>query len=154
MAGPKANEGAAQGAAPIENQAGIQSEIEVGAKPAEQPAEQPAQAETPEWVQAILDSNAAVISINQVVISGLESFKQHAADFVQNIADGGQSVNEIEPPKQADFDEDADYEVAPGKSFADKDDITKKYSSGDDVSHFDADRLKSLLTLGLIIPID
>lgn len=103
--------------------------------------------ENPEWVQTILDSNAAVLASNQAVIAALEDLKSFA-DERSSKPDGPVTTKIL---IEDEFDEDADYEVAPGKDFADKSDFTKKYSEGDDVTHLGADRLKELLGKGLIV---
>ncbi|MDQ1139425.1 hypothetical protein [Pedobacter agri] len=103
--------------------------------------------ETPEWVQTILDSNQAVLESNQAVIAALEDLKSFA-DERSSRTEGPVTTKIL---IEDEFDEDADYEVAPGKDFADKSDFTKKYSEGDDVTHLGAERLKELLAKGLIV---
>lgn len=123
--------------------------------PAETPAPEPQAAVQPDWVQAILDSNAALMASNEAVIAGLESFKEHAADFVEEIAEKASAGSGSEPskPKQAkevQVDITAEYVVAEGKSFRDKNNISKEFKSGESVSGLDEDRLKNLLNQGLI----
>ncbi|WP_443945598.1 hypothetical protein ACJVDH_00370 [Pedobacter sp. AW1-32] len=105
------------------------------------------ESETPEWVQTILDSNQAVLESNQAVIAALEDLKSFADERSSKTDRPVTTKILIED----EFDEDADYEVAPGKDFADKSDFTKKYSEGDDVTHLGAERLKELLAKGLIV---
>lgn len=49
-----------------------------------------------------------------------------------------------------DFDEDADYVVASGKSFRDSKDFTQEYTEGEDVSHLDKEVQRRLFANGLI----
>lgn len=116
--------------------------FEGGDEPKQEQGEQ-----TPKWVQTILDSNQAVLDSNQSVIDALEELKSFA-DERSSKPEGPVTTKIL---IEDEFDEDADYEVAPGKDFADKSDFTKKYSEGDDVTHLGADRLKELLGKGLIV---
>lgn len=105
------------------------------------------EAQTPEWVQAILDSNAAVLESNQQVVDSLNELKDLAKEAG---AYRGEAKAVAGSPKSAQVDPDADYVVTRGNSFADRDDITKRYSEGEDVTHLGAERLQSLLDQGLI----
>jgi hypothetical protein len=122
----------------------------LGAEGASQtPVKQPTvllEAKDPEWVQIILDSNASVLESNQAVIESLQELK----DLAKRASGGSASAKEADKTTEVDFDEDADYEVAPGKTFADKDNFSLKFSEGEDVTHLGAERLKSLLSQGLI----
>lgn len=101
-------------------------------------------ANEPEWVQTIIDSNAALIESNQKVIGALEDLKSFAD---QRSSTPGQPIE----VKVQLIDEDEDYEVAPGKSFRDPMDFTKEYTEGDDVTHLGVIKLQSLLNSGLIV---
>lgn len=100
-------------------------------------------AETPEWVQTIIESNQAVVDSNHKVIDALEELKS----FADERSNAPQKSNEA---KSLQIDEDEDYIVAPGKSFRDPADFTKEYSEGDDVTHLDNAVLNRLLNQGLI----
>ena len=102
------------------------------------------EAQIPEWVQTILDSNQAVLESNQSVIDALEDLKLFADE---------RSTGPIQPAevKLQLIDEDEDYEVAPGKSFRDPLDFTKEYAEGDDVTHLGVIKLQALLNSGLIV---
>jgi hypothetical protein len=101
-------------------------------------------AKDPEWVQTILDSNAALIESNQKVIDALEDLKSFADE---------RSTSPSQPVeiKVQLVDEDEDYEVAPGKSFRDPIDFAKEYTEGDDVTHLGVIKLQALLNSGLIV---
>ncbi|SMC53201.1 hypothetical protein [Pedobacter nyackensis] len=113
-------------------------------------------AETPDWVQTIIDSNQTVLDSNNKVLAGLESFKEHATSFVEDIiekstarAEGG-PVMTGKPAKEKEVDLFASYVVAEGKSFRDSKDFSKVYESGDPIEGLNEDRLKNLLNQGLI----
>ena len=129
-----------------------------------------------EQYNAVLISNEKVIASNQSVIDSLDSFKEHSADFVKQLVEGADEKNQpiIDSIKSAvesitiagipvgtgtvsDFkpakrhvDPEAEYVVSKGNSFADRNDITKKYVEGEDVTHLGYERLQSLLDQGLI----
>jgi len=141
-------------------QATIDEQANTPVQGAESAAETPEagiilEAQTPEWVAEILASNAAVLQSNQLVIDSLEDFKEHSAEFVAQMVEefapkmDGKPINNTTEVSQ--FDEDADYEVAPGKSFRDSKDFTKEYTEGDVVTHLGAERLQTLLANGLIV---
>ena len=113
---------------------------------AKQPEAELLEAKTPEWVQTILDSNQAVLDSNQKVVDALEDLKLFDADRSSN-QDGPVKTKVLAEDQ---FDEDADYEVAEGKSFRDSKDFSIEYKAGKDVTHLGADRLKVLLSQGLV----
>lgn len=124
----------------------------------EDPKYEPAtllEAQTPEWVQTILDSNQALIDSNNLVIASLDAFKENSADFVgQLVKEFGKSETTTSGELKVEvaiIDEDEDYEVAPGKSFRDPLDFTKEYAEGDDVTHLGVIKLQALLNSGLIV---
>lgn len=126
--------------------------------------------------EKVLESNAKLADQNQVVIDLLEDFKENSADFVKKLVEGTNEKNQpiIDSLKSAvdaitvagipsgtgtlsDFkpakiqvNPDSEYVVTAGSSFADKNDITKKYTSGEYVTHLGSERLQSLLDQGLI----
>jgi len=114
------------------------------------------EAQTPEWVQIVLDSNQALIDSNNLVLASLDAFKENSAEFVsQLVKEFGKpeittNSGELKVSVQL-IDEDEDYEVAPGKSFRDPLDFTKEYTEGDDVTHLGVIKLQSLLNAGLIV---
>ncbi|RZM22528.1 MAG: hypothetical protein EOO88_29140 [Pedobacter sp.] len=108
--------------------------------------EQPQGSETPDWVQTLLDSNAAVLESNQQVVEALEDLKSFADERSTSQSNSGELKVEVQL-----IDEDEDYEVAPGKSFRDPLDFTKEYTEGDDVTHLGVIKLQSLLNSGLIV---
>jgi hypothetical protein len=161
----KAKQEAAQGAAPA--QTGLDLEKPQPAAVVEEPAVI-LEAQTPEWVaellesnQAVMESNAqyleshnSVLESNQAVIDAVAAFKESANELIEQIGSAATPAIQETAEKIAaapEFNPDADYVVADGKSFADKHDMTKKYNEGDDVTHLGEDRLKSLLELGLIV---
>lgn len=113
------------------------------------------EAQTPEWVQTILDSNQDLIDSNNLVLSALDAFKENSADFVSQLVKefakpsvGGEKVSE---PKLQLVNEGEHYEVAPGKSFRDPQDFAKEYTEGVDVTHLGVIKLQALLNSGLIV---
>lgn len=111
------------------------------------------EAQDPQWVQVILDSNQAVIDSNQAVSDSIESFRESANELIQQIgiALPSSEVQYAPSVKVQEIDEDAAYEVAEGKSFRDSNDFSKEYKSGDDVTDLGAQRLQVLLNQGLIV---
>lgn len=140
-----ANEGVAQGAAPIESQ-----EVPTPVTEKEAPA-QLLEAQTPEWVETILTSNDALIASNEKVIEALASLKDFSSSNVGNYKTEMHASYSTEQVFAQEIDENEKYEVAEGKSFRDANDFSKEYKEGDDVSNLGAERLKSLLNQGLIV---
>ena len=130
------------------------------------------EAQTPEWVTELLESNAAVIVSNGLVIASNESVETLLAEVIEanpEVMESNKSViyalNEIKDRASRTvgnyqeqisqdvpvFDHDAEYEVAKGKSFRDPKHFKKEYTEGDNVSHLGAAVLENLLNQGLII---
>lgn len=123
-------------------------------KTAEQAKVEVLEVKTPEWVQAILDSNAKLIESNQSVVDAITQFKEASYDFAKELGEGLRAqlapseFNQSVMEKQLDLDES--YVVAEGKSFRDPKNFTKEYVAGDDVDHLDPEVLTRLLNQGLI----
>ena len=117
-----------------------------GAGKGEKPEAELLEAQTPEWVQTILDSNQAVLDSNQKVVDALEDLKLFADERSSNA--GGEVKTKYLAEDQ--FDEDEDYVVAEGKSFRDSNNFSIEYKQGEEVTHLGADRLKVLLSQGLV----
>lgn len=67
----------------------------------------------------------------------------------KSVADAKAMADKVAGPKDAKTDKKAKkFEVV--SPFRDKDDFSKQYEVGNDVSHFDADRLKDLITRELV----
>lgn len=64
--------------------------------------------------------------------------------------DKGQKPNEAKPAKETKTKEVKPKKYVVVSQFADKDNFSKLYNVGDDVSKFDADRIKNCLSKGLI----
>lgn len=126
--------------------------IQLPAKEDDQPKGDLLTAETHEWVeqivasnQAVIGSNDAVINSNAKLIDAFEQFKELSSRKVGNYEQA------ISAQVEDTFDEFADYEVAPGKSFRDSRDFTKEFTEGDDVMHLDIETLKRLHSQGYIV---
>jgi hypothetical protein len=148
----KAKQEAAQGAAPAQT---TQAGLDLQAPSTEVPGTL-LEAQTPEWVGDVLESNKAVLESNQAVVDAVAAFKESANELIEQIGSAAAPAIQETAVKIAtapEFNPDAEYVVADGKSFADKHDITKKYNEGDDVTHLGEDRLRSLLELGLIVEV-
>ncbi len=126
---------------------------------------------TPEWVrdvlksnlqvitshEALIASNDSVIASNDAVIEAVAKFNEHATGLVREImeaAKGHQGENSetssVTLSKVVEIDPDAEYIVAPGKSFHNKDN-GQLQGPGDDVTHFEPERLKNLISQGIVI---
>lgn len=123
--------------------------------------------QTPEWLQQLLDSNQTVIDSNNALVASNESvvtsndalieavgkFNEHATELVREILEGAKAQQQVisasPSAKSVELDPDADYVVAPGKSFHNKDTGLMQIE-GDDVTHFEPERLKNLISQGIV----
>jgi hypothetical protein len=108
-------------------------------------------AETPEYVAELLKSNEEVIKSNQLVIDGINQFKESASDLLKDIlatAKTGTTAAVSVEPELEEIDPKAKYVVTKDKSFRDSKDFTKEYKAGDDVTGLGEERLAHLVKLG------
>jgi len=114
--------------------------------------------EKPEWVNELLASNQAVIDSNNAVVEAVKVFEDKASDIVNEViataknSAANPNVSQSAPVvKLPEIDSDATYIVAKGKTFEDKENPGRYFSAGDDVTDLDNERLKNLLSQGIIV---
>jgi hypothetical protein len=115
-----------------------------------------AEADRPEWVDALLKSNAETQASNQLVVDAVNQFKELAGELVKEIVEGAKASVEaaqINVPGPSTFevqlsgyDKSAEYVVK--VPFRDHKDFTKAYKVGEDVSNLGEERIKHLLLTG------
>ncbi len=98
-------------------------------------------AETPQWVNQILESNQRVIDSNNGVIEAVKAFGEPKS-FLQ--------AKEPEKKPEVVVNRKAKYVVGKGKKFADKEAGGVIREAGYEVSKFSPERLENLLSQGLI----
>ncbi|PPK98979.1 hypothetical protein [Parapedobacter indicus] len=107
--------------------------------------------EDPEWVNQIIESNQRVIDSNNEVIEAIKSFNDNAKDVVRDILHSANGKVETEEKKpEVVLNRKAKYVVASGKRFADKESGGIIREAGFDVSSFSPERLRNLLSQGII----
>jgi hypothetical protein len=109
--------------------------------------------EIPGYIAELLKSNEEVIKSNQLVIDGINQFKESASDMIREIVTAGQSGTAAKgaAPEPVEIDPKAKYAVAKDMSFRDSKDFNKVYKSGDDVSDFEEARLANLVQSGHVV---
>lgn len=117
--------------------------------------------EQPAWVahlitsnEAMMESNNAVIESNNAVVEAVAQFKEAGTDMIREVIQAAKqqpSVNgTVRKQQVVNIDPEAEYVVADGQSFMDKD-TSKLYKAGEDVTHLEESRLQKLLSQGIII---
>lgn len=113
----------------------------------------------PEWAVALQASNEAVIASNVAFTESVGEFKEFANKLVSEITKAGKASGKHESAKPAkpiltpetvNFDPEADYVVVKGQSFWDRNDHTREYKAGEDVTHLGEEILRSLLARELV----
>lgn len=103
------------------------------------------EADVPEWVEELLESNQAVVDSNNTLIEALGNFKCSGGS-----GEAKQNATPETPAKREKVKAKAQYVVREGKAFVNKHDRSKVYVGGEEVSDLDKERLQNLLDQGII----